>query len=188
MNKYLKLGVMGLSLAAVVGLTGCGNSGNSNKESEVFSPRLDTGAKVVLNTTGYFGNFEALDQVENDFNAYYPNVEFSYEQVSTENYESYMEANPGVDIVMTSQETFAKLGDKLTEQLADLSSEGVKVGDIEEDMLKMSYHGGKLTTIPMSQNMYGLIVNVSLLEKEGLSVPNNYEEFLNVLAALKEKG
>ena len=170
MKKYLGLGIMGLSLAAAVGLTGCGSSDNSNSknESEGFSPRLDTEAKVVLNTTGYFGNFEALDQVENDFNAYYPNVEFSYEQVSTENYESYIEANPGVDIVMTSQETFAKLGDKLTGQLADLAAEDVKVGDIEEDMLKMSYHDGKLTTIPMSQNMYGLIVNVSLLEKEGL--------------------
>lgn len=190
MKKYLGLGIMGLSLAAAVGLTGCGSSDNSNSknESEGFSPRLDTEAKVVLNTTGYFGNFEALDQVENDFNAYYPNVEFSYEQVSTENYESYIEANPGVDIVMTSQETFAKLGDKLTGQLADLAAEDVKVGDIEEDMLKMSYHDGKLTTIPMSQNMYGLIVNVSLLEKEGLSVPNNYEEFLNVLETLKEKG
>lgn len=185
MKKYLRLGLAGLSLAAVVGMTGCGNS---ESESGQFQPKLDTDAKVVLNTTGFFGNFEALDQVTNDFNAYYPNVEFSYEQVSADNFEGYLEANPGVDIFMTSQETFEKMGDKLTEQCADLSKEGVSVGDLEEDMLKMSYHGGKLTTIPMGQNLYGLIVNVSLLEKEGLKVPDNYKEFMDVLATLKDKG
>ena len=183
MNKNVSLAILGLSLAATVGMTGCGKS-----ESAQFQPKLDTDAKVVVNTTGFFGNFEALDQVTNDFNVYYPNVEFSYEQVNAENFEGYLEANPGVDIFMTSQETFEKMGDKLTEQCVDLTQEGIKVSDLEEDMLQMSYHNGKLTTIPMGQNLYGLIVNVSLLEKEGLSVPNNYEEFIEVLAALKEKG
>lgn len=183
MKKNVSLAILSLSLATVMGMTGCGKS-----EGGQFQPKLDTDAKVVLNTTGFFGNFEALDQVTNDFNAYYPNVEFSYEQVNTDSFEGYLEANPGVDIFMTSQETFERMGDRLTEQCADLSKEGVSVGDLEEDMLKMSYHDGKLTTIPMGQNLYGLIVNVSLLEKEGLKVPNNYEEFMDVLAALKEKG
>ena len=185
MKKNVSLAIMSLTLAAAVGMTGCGKN---ESESGQFQPKLDTDAKVVLNTTGFFGNFEALDQVTNDFNTYYPNVEFSYEQVSTDNFEGYLEANPGVDIFMTSQETFEKMGDKLTEQCADLTGEGVDVGDLEEDMLKMSYHDGKLTTIPMGQNLYGLVVNVSLLEKEGLSVPADYEEFTEVLAALKEKG
>lgn len=183
MKKNLKLGLICLSLVTAMGMTGCGKT-----ESTEFQPKLDTDSKVVLNTTGFFGNFEALDQVTNDFNEYYPNVEFTYEQVSTENFESYLEANPGVDIFMTSQETFEKLGNKLVDQCADLAKEGVSLKDIDEDMLKMSYRDGKLTAIPMSQNLYGLIVNVSLLEKEGLKVPDNYEEFMDVLAALKEKG
>ena len=183
MKKNLKLGFICLSLVTAMGMTGCGKT-----ESTEFQPKLDTDSKVVLNTTGFFGNFEALDQVTNDFNEYYPNVEFTYEQVSTENFESYLEANPGVDIFMTSQETFEKLGNKLVDQCADLAKEGVSLNDIDEDMLKMSYRDGKLTAIPMSQNLYGLIVNVSLLEKEGLKVPDNYEEFMDVLAALKEKG
>lgn len=183
MKKYLRLGLAGLSLVTIIGMTGCGKT-----ESTEFQPKLDTDARVILNTTGFFGNFEALDQVTNDFNEYYPNVEFTYEQVSAENFESYLEANPGVDIFLTSQETFEKMGSKLTEQCADLAKEGINLNDIDEDMLKMSYRDGKLTTIPMSQNMYGLIVNVSLLEKEGLKVPENYEEFTDVLAALKEKG
>lgn len=40
----------------------------------------------------------------------------------------------------------------------------------------------------MAQHFYGMVVNVSLLEKEGLSVPTNYSEFSQVLTALKDKG
>lgn len=40
----------------------------------------------------------------------------------------------------------------------------------------------------MAQYLYGMVVNVSLLEKEGLSVPTNYSEFSQALTALKDKG
>lgn len=183
MKGYQKAGMLGLLAVALLGTAGCGK-----KAENVFQPKLDTEAKVELNCAGFFGNFEALDQVTNDFNRYYPNVEFTYEQVSSENYDSYLEANPEVDIMMTSQEMFGKFGDILDGFCADLSKEDINLADIEENMLQMEYHNGKLSAIPMGQNIYGLIVNVSLLEKEGLSVPADYEEFIQVLTALKEKG
>lgn len=183
MKNYLKFGMAGLCILAVLGSAGC-----TQKEEGAFQPGLDTQQKVVLNTTGFFGNFEALDMVTADFNQYYPNVEFVYEQVSVENYEEYLDANPGVDILMTSEEVFDKLGGRLEDFCTDLSKEEIDLGSLEEDLLQMGYHNGELSCIPMGQNLYGLIVNVSLLEKEGLSVPSNYEEFLEVLAALKEKG
>ncbi len=40
----------------------------------------------------------------------------------------------------------------------------------------------------MAQLVTGMVVNDTLLEKEGLSVPTNTQEFLSTLAALKEKG
>lgn len=39
----------------------------------------------------------------------------------------------------------------------------------------------------MAQHFYGMVVNVSLLENEGLSVPTNYSEFSQALTALKDK-
>ncbi len=73
MKKVLCAGMAAMLL--LTPLSGCGKE----ESSSGFSPRLDTEEKVVLNTTGFLGNFEALDQVTNDFNAYYPNVEFTYE-------------------------------------------------------------------------------------------------------------
>lgn len=183
MKKYLKVGVVGLLLAAVVSLAGCGQ-----KEGISFKPKLDTEKKIVLNLSGFFGNFEALDQVTNDFNKYYPNVEFGYEQISSEGYDEYLEANPNIDIIMTSEDVMTNFEDKLKDQYVDLAKEDIDLSAIENDMLKRGYHDNKLTSIPMGQNTYGLIVNKSLLEKEGLSVPENYDAFIKVLTVLKNKG
>ena len=184
MKRYWKMGIAGLLVLSMLGASGCGQK----EESSEFHPKLDTKESVVLSTAGFFGNFEALDQVTNDFNAYYPNVEFSYEQVGIDTFDSYLDANPNVDVIMTSEDIFEQSGKDLSSQFVDLAEEGISLGDLEEDMLERCYHDGKLLSIPMGQNMYGLVVNVSLLEKEGLSVPKNYDEFLRVLDVLKKKG
>ena len=187
MKKKLVTGMAMLLCVASLGMTGCGQKQEEKKEN-VFEPKLDTEESVVLTTSGFFGNFEALDQVIADFNEYYPNVEFSYEQNGIDNFESYIEANPNTDIMMTSEEIFEKLGDQVNSNCVDLSKEDITLSDIDEKMLSRGYHDGKLSAIPMGQNTYGLVVNVSLLEKEGLEVPTNYDEFTSVLKILKEKG
>lgn len=95
-------------LAGVLLLSGCANgsipAGTAAAKAEGFVPQLDTEAAVQLEVLGYFGNFEALDQVMNDFNQYYPKLTFNYQQVGGSTEEEYMDANPGVDIIMTSSE------------------------------------------------------------------------------------
>lgn len=54
----------------------------------------------------FFDNFEALDQVVNAFNEYYPNVSVSYGRVSGSKLREFMENNKGVDIFMTSNQNF----------------------------------------------------------------------------------
>lgn len=169
---------------AVVLLSGCGEK--QVKVTGEFSPKLNTRASVQLQVLGYFGNFEALDQVTNDFNAYYPNVTFSYEQVGGANQEEYLDLNPGVDIMMVSTEFMGAKGATLPARCLDLAE--VDTSDIDPQMLKMYCIDGVQKAIPMAQNVTGMVVNNTLLEKEGLSVPTNTQEFLSVLAALKEKG
>ena len=70
----------------------------------------------------------------------------------------------------------------------DLSGEDVDLSAIDSRMLGDSCIDGHQLSVPMGQNIYGLVVNTTLLEKEGLSVPQNRSEFEAVLAALKAKG
>ena len=65
---------------------------------------------------------------------------------------------------------------------------GCKVSAVRTDAVEDCTVDGKLLRLPIAMNSYGVVVNKTLLKKEGLSVPTNYEEFLNVLKTLKEKG
>ena len=164
---------------------------SSAVESTEFVPQLDTEAAVNLDVSGFFGNFEALDQIINAFNEYYPNVTVSYEQNNGGKLVEYMKNNPNVDIVMVDDPNlrYSDWTDYyVLDQLADLSAENVDVSALQDDLLPYCTHDGKLVCIPISLNLSGLVVNETLLRKEGLEVPTNWQEFLDVCAALKEKG
>jgi len=170
---------------AVLMLSGCAGKQEESPKAD-FSPKLDTKAAVQLDVLGFFGNFEALDQVTADFNRYYPNVTFTYEQVGGAKLEAYLDANPGVDIMMVSTEFMNAKEPTLPDRCQDLTE--VDFGAIDEQMLKLYNIGGVQKAIPMAQRVTGMVVNTTLLEKEGLSIPQNTQEFLSTLAALKEKG
>lgn len=173
-----------VTLSVLLLTSGCA----AGKKEEGFEPRLDTDAKIQLDMIGFFGNFEALDQVMNDFNNIYPNVTYSYQQIGGSKEEAYLDANPDVDIFMTSSEFLHKKDGTLAGRCMDLSEAGIDFSAVDERMLGNSCIQGHQLAVPMGQNIYGLIVNTSLLEQEGLSVPGNRAEFLDTLSALKEKG
>lgn len=172
-------------LGSLMLLAGC--SAEKKTETE-FTPRLDTDARIQLDMIGYFGNFEALDQVMNDFNRFYPNITYSYQQVGGSKEIAYLDANPGVDVFMTSSEFLNEEDSALASRCADLSEAEVDLTNVDPQMLAVSCINGKQLAIPMGQNIYGMVVNTSLLKQEGLSVPNNRAEFMNALSVLKEKG
>lgn len=183
MKRQRKNQILAAALAALL-LSGC--AGKTTEEAADFTPKLDTKTAVQLETVGFFGNFEALDQVTADFNQYYPNVTFTYEQVSGAKLEPYLDANPGVDIMMVSTEFMNAKEPTLPDRCQDLTD--VDFGAIDEQMLKLYNIGGVQKAIPMAQRVTGMVVNTTLLEKEGLSIPQNTQEFLSTLAALKAKG
>ena len=166
-------------------------SGSETAVQQEFAPQLDTEAAVNLEVSGFLGNFEALDQVVYAFNEYYPNVTVTYEQNSGAKLAEYLRNNPYVDIVMTD-DTNLRYADwtdyYVLDQVADLSAENIDLSAVQEDLLPICTFDGKLVRLPIGLNLSGMVVNKTLLEKEGLSVPTNWQEFLDVCAALKEKG
>lgn len=156
-----------------------------------FATSLDTDKATTLEIAGYMGNFEALDQVINDFNEYYPNVTVTYEQNNAGELAEYLKNNQYCDIFMTNM---ANIHDKNStssyagDYCLDLSQENLDTDAIEPEMLKSYTVDGKLMSIPIARNMCGIVVNKTLLEKEGLDIPQTYPEFINACKILKEKG
>lgn len=185
-GKIIRAAALAAAGITAFSMTACSGS----QKSEGFAPRLDTEKSVTLDIAGFFGNFEALDQVVNNFNEFYPNVTVSYEQNGGSMLNEYMQNNPHIDIFMTSDENVrGEEGDPdVLEYCADLSKEDIDLSAFKDGILDSCYVDGKLVRIPMSEYISGIVVNKTLLEKEGLTVPETYSEFLSVLAALKEKG
>lgn len=175
------LSVITFSSVLLISLVGCEKNNNYK-----FSPQLNTDEKLTLNILGYFGNFEALDAVTNDFNKYYPNISFNYQQVSGNNLVAFLDSNFQTDIFMTSSDTISSTN--LIDYCLDLSTVNLNLNDVDQTMLTTSYKGNFLHSLPIGQNIYGIITNVTLLKKEGLDIPKNYDKFINTLNTLKTKG
>lgn len=183
MKKISKniLSVITFSSVLLISLVGCEKNNNYK-----FSPQLNTDEKLTLNILGYFGNFEALDAVTNDFNKYYPNISFNYQQVSGNNLVAFLDSNFQTDIFMTSSDTISSTN--LIDYCLDLSTVNLNLNDVDQTMLTTSYKGNFLHSLPIGQNIYGIITNVTLLKKEGLDILKNYDKFINTLNTLKTKG
>lgn len=199
--KFLRRLALVCAAAVLTGcMAGCGstpaaNSGTASSASTAepagFVPQLDTEAEVTLDVSGFFGNFEALDQVVNNFNEYYPNVTVSYEQNNSEQLVEYMKNSPYVDIMMTDDINFRYADWEnayVREQCADLAAAGVDLSAVRPELLAGCTFDGEVLRLPFAQSRSGMVVNKTLLEKEGLQVPTNYEDFLTVLEALKQAG
>lgn len=155
-----------------------------------FTPRLDTEQTATLEISGFMGNFEALDQVMNAFNEIYPNVTFYYDHNSAFMLPQYLENNGGNDIFMANDQNIKEKDPDydVRDWCLDLSGEDVNTDAVWPEAISDCTVDGELLRLPVAMNPCGIVVNKTLLKKEGLSVPQNYEEFLSVLAALKEKG
>ena len=180
-----------LALAAlmVLSCTGCGAKQEAKQEG--FSPRLDTDTQAELNISGFLGNFEALDQVVNAFNEIYPNVSVHYESNGADTLREYVTNNPQVDIFMTADRNvrYVDWEEKYVgDCCADLSKEDLDLSAYNQALLKPCTIDGALNRLPLGASLGGMVVNESLLEKEGLKLPTDYESLLSVCEALKEKG
>ena len=159
---------------------------------EGFSPALDTSASCQISVAGGYDNFEALEAEFDRFNEYYPNVELMYTKVDDFNnmIGMVLNGNDAPDIYvnyswMYGREQYKESIDH-AEDLAD-SALGLDLDCIRSNII-LNTDDGTLPMIPVFSNTYGMLVNNSLFEKEGLSVPETYQELVEVCDAFHEKG
>ena len=192
--KKTKKKIMCTFLAVVLtfGITSCGSGKQNETVTKGFQPALDPAASAQLRIVGGYDNFEAL-QVEFDrFNEYYPEVELVY--VKVDDYANLigtvLQGNDTPDIYVNYSWMYGrdqyKASIEYAENLADPSL-GLDLSCIRGNIL-LNTQDGSLPMVPVFSNAYGMLVNNSLFEKEGLKVPVTYKELVEVCKAFREKG
>ncbi len=162
------------------------------KAEEGFRPSLDTSSDCEIRVAGGYDNFEALQAEFDRFNEFYPNVELMYTKVDDYNnmIGTVLNGNDAPDIYVNYSWMYGREQYKSSidhaEDLADPAL-GLDRDCIRRNIL-LNTDDGTLPMVPVFSNTYGMLVNTSLFEKEGLSVPATYQELVEVCKAFREKG
>jgi len=182
-----------VALMMILGLTACGGAAQEESAAEEgFSPALDASTECSIVVAGGYDNFEALEAEFDRFNEFYPNVELVFTKVDDYNnmIGTVLDSSDAPDIYvnyswMYGREQYQSCIDH-AEDLANPDL-GLNLDCIRSNII-LNTNDGSLPMVPVFANTYGMLVNTSLFEKEGLSVPTTYKELVEVCNAFREKG
>ena len=189
-----KMMCMIISLLMILGLAACGSQKQeeSTAAEEGFQPSLDTSADSHITVAGGYDNFEALEAEFDRFNKYYPNVELVFTKVDDYNnmIGMVLNGNDAPDIYVNYSWMYGRdQYQSSIDHAEDLSDPalGLDLDCIRSNII-LNTKDGTLPMVPVFSNTYGMLINNSLFEKEGLKVPTTYQELVDVCKAFREKG
>ena len=124
--------------------------------------------------------------------SYYPNVKLMFTKIDDYNnmIGTVLNGNDAPDIYVNYSWMYGREQYKASiDHAEDLSDPalGLDLNCIRSNII-LKTDDGKLPMVPVFSNTYGMLVNNSLFEKEGLSVPTTYQELVKVCAAFRDKG
>lgn len=188
MKKIMRT-MISVSMVAMLLLPGCGNT----KEAEVpFAPKYDKETEFSLTVAGSYGNFESLEAEFERFYEYYPNATLQY--VTMDDYNNVISSalvgSEPPDIFTTSSSMIGnEVYDDMFEACEVLSDPSVELDySCIRDSLIRTTDSGDVVMLPIFTTSYGMLVNMDIFEKEGLKVPTNFKELMDVCAKLKSAG
>ena len=170
-------------------LQGCGSQ---KKAGTPFAPKYDKDTEFSLTVAGSYGNFESLEAEFERFYEYYPNANLQY--VTMDDYNNVISSallnSEPPDIFTTNSSMIGnEMYDdmfKACEVLSD-PSVGIDYSCIRDSLIRTT-DSDNVVMLPIFTTSYGMLVNMDIFEKEGLKVPNNYNELMDVCAKLKSAG
>ena len=165
-----------LTLAALLLLAGC--SGNGQRDG----PKGETVTIALWS-----------DQLTEGYGQYlqktFPGVDFQF-YVATNSADFYRFKEQAEDLpdILTLRRFSLNDVSPWRDALADLSDSELANTFPQAYLRSYTYSDGTVNWLPACGEIDSILVNRSLLEENGLDVPANYQEFLDVCAALREKG
>ena len=195
---------MFLTVLMILSLAACGSgqqeakteakteAKSETKAEEGFSPALDTSTSCHISIAGGYDNFEALENEFDRFNEYYPQVELVFRKVDDFNnmIGTVLNSNDAPDIYVNYSWMYGR--DQYKDSIdhaEDLSDPALGLNlDCIRSNIMLNTDDGTLPMVPVFANTYGMLVNSSLFEKEGLSVPTTYQELVDVCKEFRNKG
>lgn len=169
---------------AVVGLAGCGSSGEESKKDDAKGGKDEV---VKLRMMAY--NAESTRATYLKYlDEKLPNIEIEFEFVSQDNFDnvlnSQLQAGEGPDIIELGGQTRLLAN---ANYLLDLSDQEF-VDKYTDAGLQPYTVDGKVFATPLQSWYEGIFYNKQIFEENGITVPKTWDEFLEVHKKLQDKG
>lgn len=159
-------------------ITGCKKNPKEQHSEINFIPSLDTQRVEEFYIVSDMKNFEALETVIYEFNKFYPHVNIIYEYLG--NYVNMIEKRLKNDSSVACFTSTGPAGIDLVPFNFNTSAFG--------PIIESTRNEGRLQGIPIGMDILGLMVNKTLLDKEGIKIPKNKAEFRESCKVLVDKG
>ncbi len=188
MKKTFRM-LFAMSMAVMLLLQGCGSQ---KKEEVAFAPKYDKDTEFSLTVAGSYGNFESLEAEFERFYEYYPNANLQYVNLDDYNnvISSALAGSEPPDIFTTNS---SMIGNEKYDAMFDACevlsdpSVGIDYSCIRNSLIRTT-DSGDVVMLPIFTTSYGMLVNMDIFEKEGLKVPTNFDELMDVCSKLKNAG
>jgi multiple sugar transport system substrate-binding protein len=184
-----KILICASSIGMAVSFSACGST---SEESAEFSPSLSTDTTCSIKVAGSYSNFESLESEFERFYEYYPNVSLNY--VYLDDYDNTItsalisDEAPDIYVTATWMLDDAKMkpvfdnAEILSDPALNINLDCIRKG------ARWTLENGDVIMLPIFTRSYGMLVNMDLFEKNGLEVPDNYSELMDVCDKLKTAG
>ena len=171
-------------------LTAC--TGKKAEANKGFKPSLDKETSCNITVVGSYDNFEALEAEFDKFNEFYPNVRLKYVKLDDYNntLATVLESNNKPNIFFSYASMIGNQKyDSVFKHMENLADSSLKL-DLDCIRPGLINHDSKdqILMVPVFSRTYGMLVNNSLFEKEGLKIPTTFDELLAVCNELKKRG
>ncbi len=182
-----------LLLFFMMGLIGCGGNGNENQETEEHGKRQKREELTLWSYYETKAQQQGLDKLVRDFNESQENYQISWEYVPmadfVRNLSFSQSADNLPDIVLADNPDMGSLINvhllaDITEELENL----VNKDDYYEEVWKSVENGGHYYGVPFCCNNTAIIYNKQMFRQKNLQIPETWDEFKKIAAALTEEG
>lgn len=193
MTKGLsKKGLLAVTGISVLMLAACGNNTNSSTPNDGSSTGTEKVELTVWGDQANQSSFEpAFTAINQAFEEEHPNIKLNFQFSGTETaIDTAVKSNslPDVFFVQGNKTPKMKLYVESGAIMA-LDDYGIDTSRYGEDALAYAKVDGKLYSAPPAfMDSQLIFYNKDIFEKEALKVPANFNEFVSLAAALKDKG
>lgn len=177
MRKYLHLCLIVTLLFSLLTMTGCGIGSKAEAEN---------GREQV---TIAFWSDQLTEQYGEYLKETFPEVDFTfYVATNSTDFYRFKEKQGDLPDILTVRRFALRDVADWKDSLMDLSDTELANTINQSYLRSYTYSDGSVNWLPTCAEVDSIIVNKTLLEENGIAMPYNYEEFVNVCGKLQELG